>query len=45
MALRAVVARNGVAGHAMIGGRNALVDESRLDRLGHCLIVGPQDSM
>jgi len=43
--VRAVVARNDVAGHAIIGGRNAVVDESRLDRLDHCLIVGPQDSM
>jgi len=29
----------------LIGGRNAVVDESRLDRLGRCLIVAPQDPM
>lgn len=45
MAWRAFVARNGVAGHAMIDGRNAVIDESRLDRSGCCLIVAPQDPM
>jgi hypothetical protein len=29
----------------MIGGRAAVVDESRLDRLGRSLIVAPQDPM
>ncbi|MGL6224798.1 MAG: hypothetical protein ACRC6L_14580 [Steroidobacteraceae bacterium] len=41
----AVVASNGVAGHALIGGRNALVDESRFNRSGRRLIVAPQNPM
>jgi hypothetical protein len=29
----------------MIGGRTEVIDESRLCRLGSCLIVVPQDPM